>query len=68
MVTMELISRCVESVQSHKKNTTLIFNITLMSMKRTKFIQMQIQPARMDKVLCFSSNILILLKTEYCAT
>lgn len=35
-----------------------------MCMKRIKPIQMQMQPARMDKVLCFSSNIFILLKTD----
>lgn len=35
-----------------------------MSMKRIKPIQMQMQPARMDKVLCFSSNVFILLKTD----
>lgn len=35
-----------------------------MCMKRIKPIQMQMQPARMDKVLCFSSNIFILQKTD----
>lgn len=35
-----------------------------MSMKRIKCIQMQMQPARTDKALCFSINIFILLKTN----
>jgi len=33
-------------------------------MKRIKHIQMQMQPSGMEKVLFFSSNISILLKTN----
>lgn len=34
-------------------------------MKRIKCIQMQMQPARMDKALCFPINIFILLKANF---
>lgn len=33
-------------------------------MKRIKTIQMQMRPARMHKVFCFSSSVFILLKTD----
>lgn len=35
-----------------------------MCMKRIKTIQMQMRPARMDKVFCFSSSVFILLETD----
>lgn len=35
-----------------------------MCMKRKKTIQMQMWPARLDKVFCFPCNVFVLLKTD----